>query len=97
MVAGATAGGIGAFVTNPLDLITTRLMTQGADRRFGSGIRGCFAQARAEGPRSLWRGSGARVSAAALHAAITFTVYEAAKRAFSRAWGGIDHSPWSHR
>lgn len=85
VLAGATAGGVGALLTNPLDLITTRLMTQGVDARFGSGIRACLHHAMTEGPRSLWRGSLARVLAVAPLSAITFTVYEAAKRRLS-AW-----------
>lgn len=80
MWAGATAGGIAALVTNPLDLITTRLMAQGADRRFGTGVVSCLRQAWREGPMGLWRGSAMRVMATAPAAAITFTCYEAAKR-----------------
>mmetsp|Transcript_7179 Transcript_7179/g.25628 ORF Transcript_7179/g.25628 Transcript_7179/m.25628 type:complete len:393 (-) Transcript_7179:110-1288(-) len=95
VLAGATAGGVSALLTNPLDLTTTRLMTQGLDRSFGSGIAATIAAARREGPRSLWRGSLARVLATAPLSAITFSVYEAAKRQFQKWADDAESRPWT--
>lgn len=80
--AGGLAGGLAAALTNPLDTVTARMMTQDAraDRKgFGSGIGDVVRTAIAEGPGSLWRGTLVRVMHAVPSAAVQFAVFEAVR------------------
>ncbi len=80
--AGGLAGGMAAALTNPLDTVTARMMTQDAraDRMgFGSGIGDVVRTAIAEGPGSLWRGTLVRVMHAVPSAAVQFAVFEAVR------------------
>lgn len=61
MIAGATAGGIGSYLTNPMDVIKTRLQTAGASS-YGGSIRTCAAAVLEEGgPMAFLRGSVPRL------------------------------------
>ena len=58
--AGAMAGGIGSYVTNPMDVIKTRLQTN--PEVYGGSIRNCFAATWNEGgPSAFLRGSVPRL------------------------------------
>lgn len=90
LLAGAMAGSIAGFVTNPLDVIGTRIMVQGrgglasSSTSFALGTvsnyRDCFQQLiLREGFTGLWRGGLPRVLWCASFSALSFSVYEAAK------------------
>jgi solute carrier family 25 S-adenosylmethionine transporter 26 len=58
--AGAIAGGIGSFVTNPMDVLKTRLQT--SPELYGGSISACFAATWSEGgPEAFLRGSVPRL------------------------------------
>eukprot|EP00986_Skeletonema_menzelii_P002676 scaffold747_cov145-Skeletonema_menzelii.AAC.2 len=62
MVAGATAGGIGSYLTNPMDVIKTRLQTTGGASDYGGSIMKCAAVVLEEGgPAAFLRGSVPRL------------------------------------
>jgi len=87
LVAGACSGGLAAFLSNPLDVVSVRLMTQREDleasahRRFHyKGTFDClFSVARNEGIRGLWSGSVARTLSVLPLSAIQFAIYEKMK------------------
>ena len=94
---GAYAGGIAAVITNPLEVVVTRLMVQGhtlpdaATRmtpsshrsRYRGIIHGLQTIAREEGFAGLMRGVIPRLVSNAPMAALTFAVYENIKQWFS--------------
>ncbi len=62
MVAGATAGGIGSYLTNPMDVIKTRLQTTGGASCGDGSIVKCAAIVLEEGgPTAFLRGSVPRL------------------------------------
>ena len=65
LLAGATAGASGAFVTAPMDVVKTRLQTEASlprdQRRYKGPINALRTIARDEGLRGLYRGLGARL------------------------------------
>jgi hypothetical protein len=100
---GAVAGAAAAALSNPLDVVTTRMMVQGgssaAARDGAGGLRAAGAidcarrLVRDEGVRALGRGVVPRVLSITPMASVTFCVYEWAKFFFLRrprplgAWG----------
>lgn len=80
---GAIAGCVAALVTNPMDVVKTRLMTQ---RNLAGGVsnakvyRGVGATlrrvAKEEGPAALYRGLAPRIAAKMLQSALFFAAYE---------------------
>ncbi|CAI5728201.1 unnamed protein product [Peronospora destructor] len=79
---GSVAGGVAAVLTNPLDVITVRLMTQGKNKKY-SGLRDCFVKAISnEGPGVLWRGACCRILSIMPTTGICFGVYETLKLTF---------------
>lgn len=73
---GSLAGGCSAFITNPLDVITVRLMTQGKHKKY-FGLRHCLVESvRREGVRSLWKGATCRTAAVMPSSGLFFGVYE---------------------
>ncbi|KAL9184077.1 hypothetical protein ACHAXT_002163 [Thalassiosira profunda] len=61
MIAGATAGGIGSYLTNPFDVVKTRLQTAGSSS-YGGSLSSCFAAVWEEGgPMAFLRGSVPRL------------------------------------
>jgi hypothetical protein len=84
LLAGCIGGGIAAALTNPLDVITSRLMVQDG-RNTGYGgmtMRGVASAAMREGPGALWRGTFPRVAQIAPLSAIAFAVYEGLRKQF---------------
>ena len=83
--AGALAGSLAAVSTNPLDLVKTRLQTQGLVAPRGVALyKGVFGTLRAvmatEGVRGLGRGLATRLAYNALFSALGFAAFETAKR-----------------
>jgi solute carrier family 25 iron transporter 28/37 len=80
MAAGGVAGGCAALVTTPLDVVKTRLQTQGATNQRYSGavdaVRTIYAH---EGPNAFVRGMGPRVLFHIPSMAICWTTYESVK------------------
>lgn len=76
---GSLAGGGAAFITNPLDVVTVRLMTQGKNKIY-HGLSHCFRSIVArEGVMGLWKGASCRTFAVMPQAGICFGVYETIK------------------
>lgn len=87
---GAAAGALTGVVTTPLDVLKTRLMTQGTVGGKYSGVVDCARQiARDEGAGALFRGWEPRVLWIGLGGCVFFSALEAAKRAYApdeEAW-----------
>ncbi|GBG33986.1 Mitochondrial carrier protein [Hondaea fermentalgiana] len=91
LVAGACSGGLAAFLSNPLDVVSVRLMTQREDieaaslRRYHyKGFWDCLVSvARHEGVRGLWSGSLARTLSILPLSALQFAIYEKMKTCFA--------------
>ncbi|GAB0492363.1 hypothetical protein MMPV_003625 [Pyropia vietnamensis] len=96
---GALAGGIAAAVTNPLDVVKTRLQTQpGGVERMYTGVWDCMRRVvREEGWGALGRGVGARVAWVAPSSAIVLAVFEATGRALGGGDGTDDGVPMPDR
>lgn len=79
---GSVAGGIAAGLTTPLDVVKTRLMTQGPGQY--SGVAGCLKSIlKEEGPGALFAGAVPRMTSIAFGGAIFFGAYETAKSVIS--------------
>jgi solute carrier family 25 S-adenosylmethionine transporter 26 len=81
---GAAAGVATAVLTTPLDVIKTRLMTQGATRQYANALdcaRQIWAQ---EGGRALMKGVGPRVTWIGIGGGLFFPVLELAKAHFTK-------------
>jgi solute carrier family 25 aspartate/glutamate transporter 12/13 len=82
LVMGAIAGGAAALFSNPLDVITVRLMSQGPQKRY-HGFRHCFLETvKQEGIGGLYKGGLCRILATMPYSGIAFGVYEGIKRLF---------------
>lgn len=79
MIAGGTAGGIGSFLTNPMDVIKTRLQTYpGA---YTGGIAECATRTWSnEGPLAFFKGSFPRLMHKVPANAVFFVSYEIFRR-----------------
>ncbi|OQR92698.1 mitochondrial carrier (BOU / S-adenosylmethionine carrier) [Achlya hypogyna] len=76
---GAVAGAGAAVLTNPLDVVTLRLMVQGNNKLY-RGILHCLQRSLAEeGIQLLWKGSIIRMMSTVPNTGISFGVYEATK------------------
>ena len=81
MVAGATSGGIGSYLTNPMDVIKTRLQTSGQSS-YGGSIVTCAAAVLEEGgPTAFLRGSVPRLMHKIPANGFFFVFYEFFRRA----------------
>jgi solute carrier family 25 S-adenosylmethionine transporter 26 len=84
-VVGAVAGMLAGAVTTPLDVVKTRLMTQGGmsgDTRYYKGVTDCVTRTVAEeGWIALLKGIGPRVTFIGLGGGVFFFVWEGAKKA----------------
>lgn len=82
MVAGATAGGIGSYLTNPMDVIKTRLQTTGEVSLYGGSIVKCASAVLEEGgPTAFLRGSVPRLIHKIPANGFFFVFYEFFRRA----------------
>ena len=82
-VLGATAGGITGFVTTPLDVIKTRLMTDTCTINPLRGVVDCGTRiVREEGATALFRGASPRVAWISLGGGAFFGVLESARKVF---------------
>ena len=86
---GALSGALAATVTHPLDLVKTRLMTQGSRAPLGlslyTGVAGTLrAVAREEGLRGLTRGLAVRLCYNTLFTALGMSAFEAARRGIAQ-------------
>jgi solute carrier family 25 S-adenosylmethionine transporter 26 len=79
---GAVAGVATAVLTTPLDVIKTRLMTQGAVRKYAGIIDCCRTVVKEEGARALMKGVGPRVTWIGIGGSVFFTCLEASKKVF---------------
>ena len=76
---GSAAGFVAAWITNPLEVIASRLMVKDClFRTVSADWMPLFFTV--SGMKKMWRGSLARSLMMASHAAVTFTVYEYMKR-----------------
>ena len=81
LLSGSIAGGVAALVTNPLDVVTSRLMVQDHRNAYGGGsILRVLRATMAEAPIALWRGTLPRVAQLAPLSAVNFFVYEAVRK-----------------
>ncbi|KAL3784941.1 hypothetical protein ACHAW5_003621 [Stephanodiscus triporus] len=84
MAAGATAGGIGSYLTNPFDVVKTRLQTTGGDGGgggYGGSIANCARAVLDEGgPTAFLRGSVPRLMHKIPANGLFFVFYEFFKR-----------------
>jgi len=82
-ILGATAGGITGFVTTPLDVIKTRLMTDTCTINPLKGVVDCGTRiVREEGAKALFRGASPRVAWISLGGGAFFGVLESARKIF---------------
>lgn len=86
-VAGAFAGGIASAATNPLDVVKTRLQTQGeiGARRYRGLVDALRVIRDEEGMKGLMRGVRPRVLFHMPAAAVCWTTYEFCKHIFKKA------------
>jgi hypothetical protein len=81
MIAGATAGGIGSYLTNPMDVVKTRLQTTG-ESSYGGSIATCAVAVLKEGgPTAFLRGSVPRLIHKIPANGFFFVFYEFFRRA----------------
>lgn len=87
---GAAAGAVTGVVTTPLDVLKTRLMTQGAGGKY-KGVVDCARRIAAEeGVRTLFAGWQPRVLWIGLGGCVFFSALEAAKKAYA-----VDPVAWA--
>ena len=80
LMAGGCAGGCAASFTTPLDVVKTRLQTQGATQhKYSGAIDAIRSIAEAEGVVAFTRGMGPRVLFHVPSMAICWTTYESSK------------------
>jgi len=92
-LAGLASGCITAVLTNPMDVVTSRLMT--TDKHLYSGVSDCMRRLyKDEGPRVFMLGVKARVATIAPYTCIYLAVNEQMKRSLARCRGrgGINTS-----
>ena len=74
MLVGGLAGGFGALVTNPMDVVKTRVMTSTTSRGF---VQTATLLLKEEGPRAFFKGTTPRLVHKVPANAVFFTMYEA--------------------
>lgn len=81
---GAAAGAVTGVATTPLDVVKTRLMTQGRKRTY-KGVIDCFQKViEQEGSSALFKGWEPRVLWIGLGGCVFFTALEEAKKVYAR-------------
>ena len=81
---GALAAALATTITNPPDVVKTRLQLM--PDKYINGFQTIRLMVKEEGLASLWGGLGLRVSRKALSSALAWTVYEEAVRRASAIW-----------
>lgn len=83
---GAVSGAVAAVLSNPMDVVKTRLMTQGAGEvvRYRGVWHALRTVAREEGPGAFCKGIAPRVAAKMLQSALFFAAYEGLRERFSQ-------------
>jgi len=76
LLVGGLAGGLGSFVTNPMDVIKTRLQTDALSNRYGGSIITCAELTLKEGKTAFLRGSVPRLLHKVPANAFFFLFYE---------------------
>ena len=88
LAVGGVAGAVAAAVSNPMDVVKTRLMTVRSASVGSSRYRGVFGTlgtvVREEGPMALYRGLAPRICAKMLQSALFFAAYEGLRQHLSR-------------
>lgn len=84
---GAAAGGFTGIVTTPLDVLKTRLMTQGASGRYKNVFDAAVQIARSEGMGAFMSGWQPRLIWISIGGFVFFPALEAAKSFFGPAGG----------
>ena len=84
---GAAAGVTTAVLTTPLDVVKTRLMTQGSVRAYAGIADCCLKIAREEGAAAFFRGVGPRVLWIGVGGSVFFTSLEASRSVYFKALG----------
>ncbi|KAG1664255.1 hypothetical protein FOA52_003509 [Chlamydomonas sp. UWO 241] len=84
-VIGAAAGGLTGIVTTPLDVLKTRLMTQGSSGRYRGLLHATSEIMRTEGPSAFMAGWQPRLLWVSLGGFVFFPVLETSKAAFAPA------------
>lgn len=81
---GAVAGAAAACLSNPLDVVKTRLMTQGGGSavRYRGVVHALRTIAREEGPSAFCKGIAPRIAAKTLQSALFFAAYEGLRERF---------------
>jgi hypothetical protein len=88
LLCGASAGGLAAFITNPLDLAKLRIQVQRGNSGFTFGYRNIFHGmqqiVKTEGIAALFKGAGARMAFYVPSAALTIAMFDTLKQFFQR-------------
>lgn len=84
---GAAAGVATAVLTTPLDVIKTRLMTQGASGAYKGVFDCCSKIIREEGAGAMFKGVQARVTWIGIGGSIFFTCLEGSRKVYLSALG----------
>lgn len=81
LMVGGVSGAVAALVSNPMDVVKTRLMTQTATSavRYRSVAHAFSSVARQEGVRAFAKGIAPRIAAKTLQSALFFAAYEKVK------------------
>ncbi|KAF0695947.1 Aste57867_13254 [Aphanomyces stellatus] len=86
-VAGATGGGINAFLVAPVELVRNRLqIQQHATAKYKGSLDVIRQVIKHEGPLALWKGLSATITRDSLGVALYFVGYDAVKSALPQDW-----------
>jgi hypothetical protein len=78
-VAGGTAGGVSAVLSQPIDVVRANMMSLDA-RRYSSSLACARAILRSGGLPGLFLGVGPRICRVCVEESLKFTLFEAAER-----------------
>ncbi|KAF6255593.1 mitochondrial carrier domain-containing protein [Scenedesmus sp. NREL 46B-D3] len=92
-IVGAIAGGFTGIVTTPLDVLKTRLMTQGTSGRYKNLVDATIQIARTEGLGAFMSGWQPRLMWISLGGFVFFPALEAAKKLYSPDGRGMHSTP----
>lgn len=87
---GACAGVATAVLTTPLDVIKTRLMTQGASGAYKGVFDCCSKIIKEEGAGAMFKGVQARVTWIGIGGSIFFTCLEGSRKVYLKSFAGVE-------